>query len=357
MTRAPSTLRRSRSFGHVAALLTTVAVLLPFSGLQAAAAPKVVASIKPVHSLVAAVMQGVGEPAIIVDGAASPHTFALKPSTARVLAGADLVFWVGPELEAFLEKPIETLGEKAEVVELSQAHDLTLLPVREGGDFDEHDHGEHGHGEHSHDHAAEAPKTSGQGTKDAKAGHDHSPDHSHDHGHEHGAFDAHLWLDPANARAMVHEIEEHLTEVDPANAATYKANAEALEARLKALEAELTKELEPVKGKPFIVFHDAYQYFEKRFGIQAAGSITLSPEVMPGAERVSELRSKITSLKAGCVFSEPQFEPKLVGMLIEGTSVGTGVLDPLGASLPNGPGLYEQLLRDMAGSLKGCLVK
>lgn len=354
MTRAPSpsTVRRSRPFGHVAALLTTVAVLLPFSGLQAAAAPKVVASIKPVHSLVAAVMQGVGEPDIIVDGAASPHTFALKPSTARVLAGADLVFWVGPELEAFLEKPIETLGEKAEAVELSQAHDLTLLPVREGGDFDEHDHGDEGH-----DHAAEAAKTAGQGTKDAKAGHDHSHDHGHDHGHEHGAFDAHLWLDPANARAMVHEIEEHLTEADPANAATYKANAEALTARLTALEAELGKELEPVKGKPFIVFHDAYQYFEKRFGIQAAGSITLSPEVMPGAERVSELRSKITSLKAGCVFSEPQFEPKLVGMLIEGTSVGTGVLDPLGTSLPNGPGLYEQLLRDMAGSLKGCLAK
>lgn len=350
MTRAPSPsiVRRSRSFGHVAALLTTVAVLLPFSGLQAAAAPKVVASIKPVHSLVAAVMQGVGEPDIIVDGAASPHTFALKPSTARVLAGADLVFWVGPELEAFLEKPIETLGEKAEAVELSQAHDLTLLPVREGGDFDEHDHGDEGH-----DHAAEAAKTAGQGTKDAKAGHDHG----HDHGHEHGAFDAHLWLDPANARAMVHEIEEHLIEADPANAATYKANAEALAARLTALEEELKKELEPVKGKPFIVFHDAYQYFEKRFGIQAAGSITLSPEVMPGAERVSELRGKITGLKAGCVFSEPQFEPKLVGMLIEGTSVGTGVLDPLGASLPNGPGLYEQLLRDMAGSLKGCLAK
>lgn len=350
MTRAPSPsiVRRSRSFGHVAALLTTVAVLLPFSGLQAAAAPKVVASIKPVHSLVAAVMQGVGEPDIIVDGAASPHTFALKPSTARVLAGADLVFWVGPELEAFLEKPIETLGEKAEAVELSQAHDLTLLPVREGGDFDEHDHGDEGH-----DHAAEAAKAAGQGTKDAKAGHDHG----HDHGHEHGAFDAHLWLDPANARAMVHEIQEHLTEADPANAATYKANAEALEARLTALEAELTKELEPVKGKPFIVFHDAYQYFEKRFGIQAAGSITLSPEVMPGAERVSELRGKITGLKAGCVFSEPQFEPKLVGMLIEGTSVGTGVLDPLGTDLPNGPGLYEQLLRDMAGSLKGCLAK
>jgi zinc transport system substrate-binding protein len=350
MTRAPSPsiVRRSRSFGHVAALLTTVAVLLPFSGLQAAAAPKVVASIKPVHSLVAAVMQGVGEPDIIVDGAASPHTFALKPSTARVLAGADLVFWVGPELEAFLEKPIETLGEKAEAVELSQAHDLTLLPVREGGDFDEHDHGDEGH-----DHAAEAAKAAGQGTKDAKAGHDHG----HDHGHEHGAFDAHLWLDPANARAMVHEIEEHLIEADPANAATYKANAEALAARLTALEEELKKELEPVKGKPFIVFHDAYQYFEKRFGIQAAGSITLSPEVMPGAERVSELRGKITGLKAGCVFSEPQFEPKLVGMLIEGTSVGTGVLDPLGASLPNGPGLYEQLLRDMAGSLKGCLAK
>ncbi|WP_439527343.1 zinc ABC transporter substrate-binding protein ZnuA [Pannonibacter sp.] len=338
--------RFSFSPNRAAWLLASCALFLPALAGAGHAAPKVVASIKPVHSLVAAVMQGVGTPDIIVDGAASPHTFALKPSTARTIANADLVFWVGPELEAFLEKPINTLGEKAKAVELAEAHDIVHLPIREGGNFEEHDHGDEGHA-HGHDHAPKAKPD----------GHGHSHGHDHGHDHAHGAFDAHLWLDPANARAMVHEIEEHLADVDPANAATYKANAETLTARLTVLEAELVAELAPLKGKPFIVFHDAYQYFEKRFGVEATGSITLSPEVQPGAERVSELREKITGLQVACVFSEPQFEPKLVTMLIEGTSVGTGVLDPLGASLPNGPELYEQLLRGMAGSLKGCLIK
>lgn len=321
-----------------AALAGTALMLLSLS--PALAAPKVVASIKPVQSLVAAVMDGVGEPSVIVDGAASPHTFALKPSTAKLIADADVVFWVGPELEPFLSKPLETLGEKAEAIELSEAPGVNKLPVREDANFEPHDHG-HEEGEAGHSHA----------------GHDHSHGHSHDHGHghEHGEFDAHVWLDPENAKAMADDIAHHLSEADPENAATYAANAAALKEKLTALETELAAELEPVKDKPFIVFHDAYQYFEHRFGVRAAGSVTLSPEVQPGAERVAALRTKLKDLGAVCVFSEPQFEPKLVSVLIEGTDVRTGVLDPLGADVANGKDLYFEVTRNMAASLKSCL--
>ncbi|CUA96197.1 zinc ABC transporter substrate-binding protein ZnuA [Pannonibacter indicus] len=325
-----------------AALGGTALMLLNISPVLAA--PKVIASIKPVQSLVAAVMDGVGEPSVIVDGAASPHTFALKPSTAKLIADADVVFWVGPELEPFLSKPLETLGEKAQAIELSEAPGVNKLPVREDANFEPHDHG-HEEGEAGHSHAGH----------DHSHGHSHSHDHGHGHGHEHGEFDAHVWLDPENAKAMADDIAHHLSEADPENAATYAANAAALKEKLTALETELAAELEPVKDKPFIVFHDAYQYFEHRFGVRAAGSVTLSPEVQPGAERVAALRTKLKDLGAVCVFSEPQFEPKLVSVLIEGTDVRSGVLDPLGAGVANGKDLYFEVTRNMAASLKSCL--
>lgn len=302
----------------------------------------VLASIKPVHSLVAGVMQGINEPTIIVDGAASPHTYSLKPSQARALQSANVVFWVGHELEAFLEKPLETLAAKATTVELMDAHRLTRLKFREGGAFEEHDHDEHaGHDEHEEDHE-----------EHAKAGEHHD---DHDEDHEHGEFDPHVWLDPQNAKAFVHEIEEALSEADPENAVKYEANAQALTARLDELTAEIDEELSSVKDKPYVVFHDAYHYFESRFGLKAAGSITVSPEVIPGAERVAEIQSKLKSLGATCVFSEPQFEPRLISVVTEGTRARSGTLDPLGAEIENGPGLYFTLIRQMAKSLRDCL--
>lgn len=343
------------------------ATILASATVAAQAAPKVVASVKPVHSLVAAVMDGIGEPGLIVDGAGSPHTYALKPSQAAELESADIVFWVGHELEAFLEKPIETIAAKATSVELIDAHDLTRLPFREGGAFEKHGHGDEGeHGDHAreddhddHDHAEEAGHDGHDHEESAEA-HDHDHEETaeagHDHhDHEHGAFDSHVWLDPLNAKAMVHEIEEALVKADPDNAARYEANAEATMARLDALTTEITAKLEPVKDKGFIVFHDAYQYFENRFGVTAAGSITVSPEVMPGAERVSEIQAKVKELGAACVFSEPQFEPKLVATVTEGTDARTAVLDPLGASLENGPNLYFDLIGNMAASMGDCL--
>ena len=315
-------------FIRTAFLATTI---LSAGGSLAQANVKVVTSIKPVHSLVSAVMAGVGEPSLLVKGAGSPHTYALKPSQAQLLQDAELVFWMSHDLEAFLENSIESIATNAKSVPLMEAHGLTKLAFREGGAFDSHDHDDHD--EHGHE------------------------DHDDHDEHAHHGEGPHVWLDPVNAKAMVHEIEEALVEADPSNAAAYEANAEALMSRLDDLVAEIDAELEPVKGRGYVVFHDAYQYFEARFGVSAVGSITVSPEVLPGAERVAALQDKVRGLGATCVFSEPQFEPKLVATVTENTNAGTGVLDPLGTSIDDGPDLYFTLIRNMAASLKGCLLK
>lgn len=322
-------------------LMASVAIAAAASG--ATAAPDVVVSIKPVHSLVAAIMRGVGEPQLIVDGAASPHTYNLRPSNARKLEKADVVFWVGPGLEAFLEKPLEALASKATVVELEDAKGLEKLPFREGGPFEAHDHGDEGHDAHD-DHA------------DEEGAHDHGHDHAEGHGdHDHGAYDTHLWLDPANAKAMAQTIETALIAADAGNAATYQANTKKLIDDLDALDAELKETVKPVKDKPFIVFHDAYQYFEHRYGVKTAGSITVSPETLPGADRVKQMQEKVRQLGATCVFAEPQFEPKLISVITEGTAAKSATLDPEAATLEPGPDLYFKLMRGIAGSLKDCL--
>lgn len=359
--------------------LAASTALLFLSPAFAMAAPDVVVSIKPIHSLVASIMKGVGEPSLIVEGAASPHTYTLKPSNARALENADVVFWVGPGLEAFLDKPLEALPKNAKVVELEDALGLTKLPFREGGAFEGHDHGDHaeageGADDHAHDHGAE------------EAGHDdhakaeHADEHGHDHGaeeaaaagdggghedhaheghdhdeHEHGGTDMHLWLDPSNAKAMAAEIAKSLGDADPVNKAAYEANLATLNAEIDALDTEIAAQLKPVLEKPFIVFHDAYQYFEKRYGVRVAGSVTVSPETMPGAERLSTIHAKIEELGAACVFAEPQFEPKLISVVTEGTQAKSGVLDPEGGALEAGPGLYGQLMRNLSTSMSTCL--
>ena len=371
------------------------------TGITSASADvNVLASIKPIHSLVSAVMDGAGTPSLIIEGAGSPHTYALKPSQAAQLQDADLVFWVGHDLEAFLEKPIEGLAADAQAIALSDAHGLTKTKFREGGTFDAHDHDDHDdhgqdkhddHDDHDHDkhddHEHDKHDDHDDHDHDKHDDHEHDKHDYHDHDkhddhddhddhehdkhddhdhdkhddhddhddHEHDGFDPHVWLDPANAKAIIHEIEEALVAADPENAATYEANAANMMGKLDALITEINAELEPVRGKGYIVFHDAYQYFEQRFGVSAVGSITVSPEVLPGAKRVSELQAKVKSLDATCVFSEPQFEPKLVSTVTENTNAGTGVLDPLGASIESGPNLYFTLIRNMARSLKDCL--
>lgn len=335
------------------ALLFASTILL--SSPVAAAGPNVVASIKPVHSLVASIMQGVGEPALIVEGAASPHTYNMKPSNAAALQAAKVVFWVGPGLEAFLDKPLDALSGGAKVVELSEAPGLDKLKFREGGAFEAHDHaheGEAGHGEEGHEHTEGEAEHDHAAAPEAAAAHDHAHE---GHDHDHDGFDMHLWLDPRNAKAMAAEIEKTLAAADPDNAAAYKANLDTLNQRLDALDKSLVETVAPVKDKPFIVFHDAYQYFEHRYQVRVAGSITVSPEVLPGAERLSQIHAKIKELGATCVFAEPQFEPKLINVVIEGTPAKSGTLDPEAATLDAGPDLYFQLMEGIGTSLKTCL--
>ena len=295
---------------------------------------KVVASIKPIHSLVSAVAQGIVEPTLLVKGAGSPHTYSLKPSQARELQQADIVFWMGHDLEAFLENSIDNIATNSIVVPLMESKELAKLNFREGGAFEDHGHDDH----------------------DKHDDHDDHGNDKHDDHDDHGA-DPHVWLDPINAIVLVEEIKKALISADPKNKPTYEANAKSTIYNLNELIEEIDAELKPVKGRGYIVFHDAYQYFENRFGVSAIGSITVSPEVLPGAERIRELQNKVKELDATCVFSEPQFKPKLVTTVTENTKAGTGVLDPLGASINDGPQLYFTLIRNMASSLKKCLMQ
>jgi zinc transport system substrate-binding protein len=295
--------------------------------LALAEVPSVVATIKPLHALVAAVMGDLGTPALIVKGAASPHSYSLKPSDAQALQSAKLVFWTGHGLELFLQDSINTLAPNATIVELSKSPGIELLPPRETGTFEHHNDGD------------EAP------AGDA---------HGHAHGEEQ---DLHFFLDPANAKVMVASIADSLVAADPEHADIYRANASKETADLDALIAETAASLAPIKDRPFVVFHDAYQYFEKRFGLNVAGSVTLSPEIAPGADRINEIRAKLKTLDAACVFAEPVFDPRIVTVLTEGTTAKQGVLDPEGANLDEGPGLYRQLIENLASSLKACLTQ
>lgn len=296
----------------------TIVSLLAGTATQTRADIPVVVSIKPIHSLVASVMEGIGTPELTVKGGASPHTYSLAPTDAEALQSAKVIFWVGHEMEAFLEKPLEALPSGATVVSLLDNKKLELLPVREGNGFD------------TEEHEGEA-------------------------GDEHGENDPHIWLDPRNAAVMVDEIAATLAKADPDSAQRFADNAEKTKQQLAALEGEIAQELAPLKDKHFITFHDAFQYFEKRFELPSSGAISIHPENPPGAKGIREIKDRLQAAKVTCVFSEPQFDSKLVNLITEGTEVKTGVLDAEAGSLEPGPALYGQLLRDIATSLKNCL--
>jgi zinc transport system substrate-binding protein len=298
----------------------------------------VVASIKPVHSLVAGVMAGIAEPVLLVKGASSPHGYSLRPSDARALDEAQVVFWIGENLETYLTKPLQALSAAAHVVPLSEAEGVRLLPAREGGVWEEHEQ-ESGEGKRAHAEIDEAA-------------HERAEQEAI---HEHGRFDMHIWLDPHNADAMVNAIVAALSDADPPNASTYRENGGEVRRRLKQLDETLSAELAPVADRPFVVFHDAYQYLEERYGLDAVGTISVDPGRRPGARRLTRIQSSLSELDAACVFAEPQFEPALVDTVIEGTSARKGVLDPLGAALEPGPEQYFQLMYGLADSLTGCL--
>ncbi len=351
------------------ALFTVTLVgLLPLVSLGAEAAPKVVVSIKPIHGLVSSVMAGIAEPELLIKGAGSPHAYNLRPSEARALSDADVVFRVGEALETFLDKPLKSLASGGRVVDLAEVPGLTLLDSRDAGVWahddhhghhDEHDdhadHGDHGHGDHDHGDHEEHGDHAEHGDHDEHEHHDEHGDHDDHAGHDHGPVDMHIWLTPDNARPMLDAIVEALSAEDPANAARYAANSEGVLTELADLDAEIAARLAPVGAKPYVVFHDAYQYFEAHYGLRPVGAISVNPERAPGAKRLAALREVIAERDAVCVFSEPQFEPALVATIVEGTAAKSGELDPLGADLPIGPDSYFALLRGLADSLVTCL--
>jgi zinc transport system substrate-binding protein len=303
----------------IVSLIMAGSLALASSG-AAAAEIKAVVSIKPLHALVSGVMAGVAVPRLLVDGSASPHTYALKPSEARVLNQADIFFRMSETVEPFTTKIAQALPKSVKVVTLLDAPGLKLLGLRAGLTFERHGNG-----------------------------------HRHSQPQRGEAIDGHVWLDPDNAKVMVDHIQQVLGAKDPAHAAVFRRNADSLKEKLDALAAELDRELKPVAGKPYIVFHDAFQYFEQRYGLNVVGSISISPEIPPSAKRLTELRKKVMALGAMCVFTEPQFDRRLIQNLVEGTEARTGTLDPEGGRLPPGPDLYFALMRRLVEDLRGCL--
>ena len=279
----------------------------------------VVTTIKPLHSLISNVMKGVGEPSLIIEGTSNPHNFVLKPSHAKLLQDADIIFWIGEDLEAFMEKPLSSLAKDTKKISFMELGSIKKLKFRENNIFDHDDHDDH---------------------------------EDHDE-HNHGEFDAHLWLDPVNAKKMVLEISHELSELDPTNKNSYKANADKTIEVLDRLIEEVNRSLS--KDISYVVFHDAYQYFEQRFEVTSAGALTLNPDVLPGAKQIVDIQNLIKKKNIKCIFSEPQYNPKIIETLANDTNTSTGIMDPLGAYMDKGPSMYSKLIIGIADSIKNCI--
>lgn len=292
--------------------------LLPVSVAAAGTVPRVVASIAPLHSLVAGVMKGVGKPELLVSGNASPHGLMLKPSQVIAVQRADVVVWIGESIEAFMPRLLTTLPPGKQIIRVAALPGIRRLPARSGGLWSD----ANGHAGHEH------PRS---------------------------GIDGHLWLDPDNARVIVEQISVTLGRLDPRHAAAYRANAARVKQRLTELDHELSRRLAPVQAIPYLVFHDAYQYLERRYHLNSVGAIMVDPEHKPGARRLSEMRARIDKQHARCVFSEPQFSKKLPDILVAGTRARSAILDPLGLNIPIGEDLYFRLMSRLGRDLAECL--
>ena len=288
---------------------------------------KVVTTIKPLHSLISRIMESRGEPQLIIEGTNNPHTFVFKPSHAEMLEEADIVFWIGEDLEAFMEKPLDSLAKNAKKIAFMESESIEKLKFREKNIFDDHDGHEDEH-------------------EDEHEGHDDHDDHKH------GEFDAHIWLDPENAKEMVKIIRDELIKIDPEGQRQYSVNTAGATLELDNLINNVEKELS--KDISYVVFHDAYQYFETRFGVTSAGALTLNPDVLPGAKQIADIQDLIRDKGIKCIFSEPQYNPKIIETLGNDMNISTGVMDPLGAFIEEGPSMYGELINGITNSIKEC---
>ena len=307
-------------FKHLA--VTVIAALVSFVPVHNANAKDIVVTIKPLHSLVTGVVGNTAKTHLMVSGNQSPHGFKFKPSQVKLLNNSAVVFYIGDTFETFMEKAFDNIPSNVVKVPVAEKARLKLLPYREGGAWEEDKHEGHDHGHEGH--------------------------------HDEGDGDMHVWLDPDNAIKMIKAITRELSKVYPENRDIYKANARSYVQKIIALDSELSAALSNSKEFPFIVFHDAYQYFEKHYGLNGVGSITFDPHDFPSPKRLKEIRSKLNATSAACVFSEPQFSDRLVRTVIKGTSAKTALIDPLGSNIKAGPNLYFELLSEMAGSFKRC---
>lgn len=352
--------RPLRGFFRAGCVLATLVAWT--AGAHAADQPAIVATIKPLHGIVAAVTKGVAQPTLLLDGPQSPHSFTLKPSQAEALQNADFIFLVDPELEVPVGRIARSLPETVEMVPLIKAPGITTLKLRTGVAFERHRHKHGSNHDHGHDHEHKRGHAEAADAHDGHADHGkHGAHHDHDNAAKKaGALpdqDPHLWLDPENARAMAIHAAGLLKARFPEHAEAFTANLAAFEAQLDTLQSELKAKLKPAIGQSYLVFHDAYQYFERRFGLQAAGAISVSPEVKPGARRLSQLRKRVREANAVCVFAEPQFRAPVIDTVIEGSKARKGTVDPLGINVPPGPDFYPAFLRGLADSFLDCLAK
>ncbi|WP_442111205.1 zinc ABC transporter substrate-binding protein ZnuA [Pseudomonas sp. NUPR-001] len=305
----------SRFFALFVAFIATMVMA------QAQAEVRVLTSIKPLQLIAAAVQDGVGSPEVLLPPGASPHHYALRPSDVRRVGDVELLYWIGPDMEGFLPRVLKGRSKPTVAIQ-----DLPGLHLRHFGEDS-----------HSHDHDDDADE--------------------HDHDHRPGSLDAHLWLSSANARVIAAKMAADLSAADPANAARYQSNLKAFGERLDALDARLKKRLAGISGKPFFVFHEAFDYFESAYGLKHTGVFSVAAEVQPGAQHVAAMRKRLQDVGKTCVFSEPPLRPRLAETLTAGLPVTLAELDALGGTTPAGAQGYEQLLEKLGNDLAGCLEK
>jgi len=284
----------------------------------------VVTSMKPLGFIASAIADGVTETQVLLPDGASEHDYSLRPSDAKRLQNADLVVWIGPEMEAFMDKSTQSIAsnKKVTIAELAGVKPLLM----KGADDDDDDHG-----------------------------HEHAAGENSDGDHHHGVYNMHLWLSPEIARLSAVAIHDKLLELMPQSRAKLDANLKEFEAKLASTDKQVSNELAPLKGKGYFVFHDAYGYFEKHYGLTSLGHFTVNPEIQPGAQRLHEIRTQLVEQKATCVFAEPQFRPAVIEAVARGTSVRMGALDPLGTGIKLGKESYPQFLDQLAKQYSSCL--
>ncbi len=328
-------------------LLTIFSFMICFSfNLIASETKGVVTTIQPINSLVSAVIGNTGKTISLIPAEVSPHEYKLKPSDTKKLQNANIIFFVSDHLESSVTKVFKNLPKNIKIINLMEEAGIKHLAIRDSEAWERHDH-YHGHGDDD-DHDEHTRKHDDHDQDKHSKKHDDHDDHEKED-------DVHIWLSPDNAVKIIKKINKEMSLFFPENAKTYNQNANQMIKKINQLKVELKKELLGIKDKPYIVFHDAYQYFETSFNLNAVGSVALEGDIASSPKQISFIKDKIVKLKASCIFQEPQFDSRLVQIVVEGTNAQIGILDPLGVNIKSGENFYLQLLKNMAKSLKDCL--